>query len=301
MNLSTNISGNVEESLVLNVSSSALWAASVSFSTGYFVVTTYIMVMLIIDMCVNEVGVSRNESIGKKIGGWIKISRLIFVAICNISYLTGCLGRVLVEIYYTKFCHLYYTLRIMSESGAATSSYFTIWLRHRIIHSIPAMKHATNYATRIISAVVLVLVLVLPASSGLLFVLNFSTKFTQYGCVVAGPRDPNLMSMMVFNLSSIALQVMILGLFLHPLRQHQKNIGTAADNLTPMLRRAFFAALVCCVSDTAASISVVFGIPFIKNLAMETTYFINILMILICFPEWKTTLFPFISFTSEEN
>nr|XP_039252628.1 uncharacterized protein LOC120329905 [Styela clava] len=302
MNFSTNNSGTEAGGLVLEGASFAIWVSSVCISFGYFVATSYVMVMLIIDMFKDGVGPSSsNEGVGKNMAKWIKVSRFLFVTICNTLYLSGWFGRILVDFYNPEFCNSHKSLRIMVESAAATFTYLTVWLRHRIIHNIPAMQHSINYATRILSIIVLVLAIVVPPLNRLIVVLTSSSKVTQTGCDIVEMSIPIQMPLFILGASSIVMQVIILGLFLQPLRQHQKNIGRAADNLTPMLKRAFFTTLVCCVSDVAASVLVVVAGLFIADISMETTFFINIWMILICFPEWKTTLFPFISFTSEVN
>ncbi|XP_077974900.1 uncharacterized protein LOC144430728 [Styela clava] len=301
MEVSTNTSEIEVEGLVLKGASLAIWLSSVCSSLGFFVATSYVMVMLIIDLCRNEVGPSStSESVGEKMGRWIKISRLVLVAVCNIFYLTSWLGHVLVDLYGPEFCHAYVVWKILIKSGAPIFTYLTVWLRHRIIHSIPAMQHVTNGATRVLSIIVLVLVIVVPSLNRLLIVLNCVTNVTHIGCDIVELRIPIQIPLMLFGVFSIVMHVMILRLFLHPLRQHQRNIGRAADNLTPLLQRAFFTTLVCCVSDIAASVLIVAGL-FVTDIAMQTTIFINIWMILISFPEWKTTLFPFICFTSEVN
>nr|XP_039252513.1 uncharacterized protein LOC120329796 [Styela clava] len=242
MNFSTNTSEIESGGLMLKGDSFAIWVSTICLSVGYFVATTYIMVMLITDMCTDGVEPSgATESVGKQMRKWIKISRFIFVAICNIHYLIGWLGQMLVDLYYPESCYVYKSCKLMIESGAACFTYLTVWIRHRIIHSIPAMKHATNLATRILSIVVLVLAVTGPILNRLLVILRCSAKVVQEGCFLVEFDIPFQIPIVIFGVSSIVMQVIILGLFLHPLRQHQKNIGTAADNLTPMLKKAYFA------------------------------------------------------------
>nr|XP_039269274.1 uncharacterized protein LOC120344221 [Styela clava] len=84
-----------------------------------------------------------------------------------------------------------------------------------------------------------------------------------------------------------------LGLFIHPLRQHQVVVGRAADNLTPVLKRAFYTSLVCCASDTAASVVGATMGGTIMPTALTMSLFANLAMIVVSFTEWKKSLFPY--------
>nr|XP_039252711.1 uncharacterized protein LOC120329969 [Styela clava] len=299
MNFSTNNSGLRLENLLLNGDSLAIWLWSISL--GYVAATTYIMIMLIIDIFVNGVGINRNESIGKKFKAWIKLSRLIFAILCNLTFLTGSVLHIIVDLYYPEYCQIYMIVKIILSGCLLFTCYFTVWLRHRIIYSIPAIKHLTNSITRIVSILVIVLVAATRIGNVLVILLNFEYKDTETGCQMVESKIPIQVPFLIFNASSVVTQVMILGLFIYPLRRHQRGIGGDADNLTPVLKRAFYTTLVCCLSDTAAAFVVIVAGNFATNASMHTTFFINLLMILVSFPEWKTTIFPCNSLSSEEN
>nr|XP_039252745.1 uncharacterized protein LOC120330000 [Styela clava] len=302
MNSTSNNSGTEPEDLVLKSGNFAIWSLRISISAGYLIAMTYIMIMMIIEMYVNGVGIGRNESIGKRIGGLIKVTRLTLAIICNLKFLTGSLLRVLVDVYHPEYCHIHFRWTVFSSCLAVFISYLTVWLRHRVIYNIPAIKHLTNYITRIVSILVIFLAAAIQIGIGSTVIPSFRTAVTQYGCLAVGSKMPMQIPWLIFSVSSVVMQLMMLGLFIYPLQRHQRNIGgDGVDDLTPMLKRALYTTVVCCASDTATSILVVIIGNSIASISMETTLFVNLMMILVCFPEWKTTLFPCIIMTSEIN
>nr|XP_039248589.1 uncharacterized protein LOC120326380 [Styela clava] len=278
--------------MILNGKGLKVWAITLILPAIFFIATTYIMVMLIIEMCSTGIGLREAKSVGERFGAWMKIMRLLLATVSNISYLDCWLIRLLVDLYYPEYCQVYKLYRIGSFSITIVLSYLAMWLRHRVIYSNPSMSHLTNPITRTISVIVVVLSVLLPTSNAVLSIATFHSEVTEGGCMVVSSTIPTKTPWIIISMSSTILQLMILGLFIHPLRQHQIVIGRAADNLTPVLRKAFYTSLVCCLSDTAASVvAATIGGTFLP-LAVTMSSFANLTMIVVSFAEWQKTIFP---------
>lgn len=276
------------------------WLMSVIYSSIILSLSLYMTIMLFIELCKFKRKNRLENTIAVKYGLYMRITSVIL----GVTVMMNCplIENILVEIFFPSLCGIVRRFRGTGGSFTLMFSYGVMWFRQRSIYSDRAMKHLTTPITRTLSTLVGILVIILPTAIWLIYIISLKFKVIHFGCAIVYSYIPPRIMWIGIGLSSMLLQSIMLGLFLLPLHKHRSNMlnltnsPSVGKHLLPIIRRAFITALVCAISDTTSSFmssSAVLKNGMVIPITMLTSSFINLLMVVMSFPEWKRTMFPY--------
>ena len=181
--------------------------------------------------------------------------------------------------------------------------YIFLWLRQSIFYVHPSLKILYNNKLKAFSVSVLILYLLLG-----LFLFFAHSVIARYalnkaGFCVAHVNIVNdalyLQLLFSWNILSIVMQVLLLGLFIYPLVKqsswHKNQQGMQNNRLLQLVIKAVILASVCLVTDIGSlvSLGLVYGEDTNNPSFLYTSNLvINYLVTIACFSIWKKLFWP---------
>ncbi|XP_039268335.2 uncharacterized protein LOC120343265 [Styela clava] len=275
------------------------WLTLVAVTGCGFILNLYIVIAMIIHLSrMKNLSKSLKKKGPKRYRILMEISLLITA--CMVLFNTPATEKIIVELYVPSLCPVMRRIRGTAGSFVFLFSYLTLWFRQRSIYNDPAMRHLTTKTTRTLSIVVVFLLTLSPLTTFLIYVSAYTFAVVDSGCaIVSSTVNPQAM-WIVIGSTSLLMQFMLLWLFVIPLYKHKSNL-TQGGNLGNRLkiksitRRAFITGLACSITDTlsvAMAASSVLRDGVTLPLSMYITLLVNLLMVLLSFPDWKKKMLP---------
>ncbi|XP_077969702.1 uncharacterized protein LOC144424362 [Styela clava] len=283
------------------------WMTKTVITLVLAILDSYIIVVLAIDGK-RELSKSRGidqETTGKRLGRLMRLVRFLQSISTLGFHITALVIAIGVEFKgLPGACASAKKIQAFWGSSSFILTYLVLWLRQRVIYSNPALKHLTNIVSRSLSILALAILVVGLVANYFKYALSFHHSITKFGCVVSKAYISPLTSWLMIGISTIVLQMLLLGLFLHPLRKHQSNADDGKESLKPVIQRAFFAALACTLSELIST-AMTFGLgrkdAYIISIFMRIRMFMNVVTIIASFPDWKTTILPWKNYPTDQG
>nr|XP_039270313.1 uncharacterized protein LOC120345013 [Styela clava] len=288
---------------MLKTASQIFW--DVVVITLYLMVVFYIFVMLTIERKANGQRSNRNNrpTTAQKIGKLLRINRYTTTIIFIIQSFICLAERLVFELYFPNLCFLVKWAKVSLSNMIMMCSYTALWLRQRSIYANQALNHLTNRVTRFISAMIFFLIVLSAIGNMVAYIGNYRIAMTASGCSIVGARLSAKLSWIVIGATTLFMQISLLWLFLQPICKHRGNVGDTASSYNPVFKRAFATSFVCVLTDTIAlslSASSVINDALTITRSLQFSLFINVLMVIASFPDWKKTMFPYCSASNSE-
>ena len=220
-----------------------------------------------------------------------------------------------------RACEVVIDASVVLFSFSTSPAYFFLWYRQKMLYSQPSLKHLNTRTVRFFSYLFLVLLLFGGMSSCFIHTIPVSYQMSNLGCVRSQTKRPNILANLITVATLILSQVILLGLFCHPLRLHKSNTevvrkassasrNSTASSSTKMLkgkgknkeervykaiRKATVSMLLCVSSDISAvvMITMVFkgNTPMcLSRVIYDISLFTNIVSVMFCFEEYSKIL-----------
>ena len=136
-------------------------------------------------------------------------------------------------------------------------------------------------------------------SSGACVILFFKIDFSEeHGCFIKeNSRARALFILMIWNMVSVLMQVLLLGLFIYPILKQTSWQGHQWSNqhLIKRVKKAIVFTAISLLTDFAPLVAIVCVHVKITNSFFFTyslTFIINHLVTIACFDNWKQLLWP---------
>ena len=202
--------------------------------------------------------------------------------------------------YIKQACREWLPAGIFILSAGLSFVYLFLWFRQRIFYTHPALKVLNNQVVQQTSNFVLVIWFMYFVAVCTSYFVLVRYEFNDIaGCLV---RNDTLISYQFiigsWALVSIFMQVILLGLFIHPLRKRASWSGQTPSQkirLQQSVKKAVILAVICLISDILIPIITLVLLKPNEN-DIYTIYNFNIiinhLVTVACFDQWKTMLWP---------
>ncbi|XP_039261549.2 uncharacterized protein LOC120337731 isoform X2 [Styela clava] len=280
-----------------HVASHKNWLRHIFLTDVTLAIVLYITVRLSMDVHQARKSTVKELS-GKRYRYLMKVTTLLLSISVALHLADGIFEEVIVDYYLPDMCGFSKCVKAITGSLAFMFSYLVMWLRQRSIYSDAAIRHLTTPIFRALSFVVVFLLVASPVTNTIIYIASFSFEVVATGCAIVGSSINPETPWIIIGVTSAVMQIILLGLFLQPLLRHQFNMnGMPAGNfnLKPLIMRAFITALICTITDTGTAIlaaSSVFNDGVTIGVAMQISTLLNLLMVILSFPDWKKTVFP---------
>lgn len=186
-------------------------------------------------------------------------------------------------------------------------TYLFLWKRQRILYSNPSLKRLNTTFVNILSYVAICMLLIGGLGSCVLFIVPTGYQMSDFGCVKSQLESTNPIPFYVGAAAMITSQLMIFGLFVHPLRLHKKNNvtvntpssdsnGGGGESMKNRLKRANVLATtsmaICTFSDLFSLVLVAIVLPKTTPRDLSSTIYdlslaVNILSIMLSYEDYK--------------
>lgn len=182
---------------------------------------------------------------------------------------------------------------------ALTSLYTILWLRQKVFYSCSSLKHLRSKTISFCSWFVLVFFCVGAAFILSMYITTATYMSTDCGCV---RHDRAKIMKYVGGLAGTVIsQLILLMLVIFPLLNREPvarrlDFSSARKRGTlvkAFVKRATIATVVCIVSDCVSSgLGIAFGKYEVYKLVFEINLIINLLSVVISFPDWQDRVLP---------
>ena len=183
--------------------------------------------------------------------------------------------------------------------------YVYLWLRQSIFYVQSTLKVLYNRKIKAFSVFILVFYLVSSLSICIAFTVLARIALNKAGfCMFQA--NPNIDATYIkvltaWNSLSIAMQILLLGLFVYPLLKqaswNKNQLGTQNHRMLRVVKKAVILASVCLVTDICAliylNLSISSGTYYLRtNTVYGVNAVINYLVAIACFGYWRKLLWP---------
>lgn len=257
-----------------------------------FSVVTYVFIVLIyFEWKIRKRDVRKNTL---KYGKYMRFARMAtvvgFVLVCFTS-----VAKIISDATMNnELCKGSMLARIISSCGLLTGTYGVAWFRQRAIYVNHSMLHLTSRITKTCSDAVGVLLVFIFISNTVFYTTFQSYEILNGSCLPKKSDIPDWIFGVTFLLISTLMQFILLGLFIYPLAKHRFNMRNMETNsIYPVIKRSFLTTIVAVTTDIARAIMIMTDLPLeVKDTAVELNLMMNCFMVIVIFPEWRSTIFP---------
>ena len=202
--------------------------------------------------------------------------------------------------YIKQACREWPPAGVFILSAGISFVYLFLWFRQRIFYTHPALKVLNNQVVQQTSNFVLVIWFMYFIAVCISYFVLVRYEFNDIaGCLV---RNDTIISYQFiigsWALVSVSMQVILLELFIHPLRKRASWSGKTLSQkirLQQRVKKAVILAVICLASDVVIPIITMVLVKSNEN-EIYTVYNFNIiinhLVTIACFDQWKTMLWP---------
>ena len=187
--------------------------------------------------------------------------------------------------------------------------YLFLWLRQRLFYTEPLVKDVTAKVAQWLSNCILVIWVIYLISISLSYFLVVDYEYSdRFSCVTSNSTESNYESIIwSWAVVSVLMQIILLGLFIHPLYKQNswsKKAPGQKPSLQKRIKKAVILAAICLASDiTLPLLTKVFITP--DGDLIFTFYNINLvvnqLATVACFDNWKAKIFPWKSYKKKNE
>ena len=209
-------------------------------------------------------------------------------------------------------CEVVVDTSVVLFSFSTFPAYLFFWYRQKMLYSQPSLKHLKTKTVRFFNVAFLTLFLLGGGSSCFIHTIPTSYQMSNLGCVMRPGRQSALANQ-ITAATLIVSQLILLGLFCHPLCLHRSSGGAARarsassasrgkkrnkeERVYTAIRKATVSMLLCVSSDVAALVSFVTiasvaGTPLcLLRLVYDVSLFVNIVAVVYSFEGFSKILF----------
>lgn len=226
---------------------------------------------------------------------WIKIVSLGCSVISAFAFLSDWFEEIVVDYFAHNLCTATMYAKVAIGRSAFSLSYLVFWLRQRSIYSNPALRDFTSPFLRAASWAALSISLAFPF---IIFGMRTGAStfaFGLRGCGVVFSTIPSGISWYLSSIASVVTQFCLLWPFVRPLMNHTSEMREDGVKLKPVIIRSLVCASVCAGTDivafTICSIDAIRN-GFIIGTSVQGSIVINMIAVVVAFPNWKKIVFP---------
>nr|XP_002129498.1 uncharacterized protein LOC100179835 [Ciona intestinalis] len=206
------------------------------------------------------------------------------------------------------FCDVLVKIDFTLTNFIFISVYALLWLRQRSIYVSASTRHLTTSCTRSLSVVTLVVMFAIAIINPAVFDATQWFKRTRFGCKLETSAFPDQYHWAALAITTLIFHAVLLALFVHPLVRHRagmksrsKIVSKKAQDIMQVIKRAFYLALVCVISDVivvVVKVAVVTEIDVIPQIVADVNLLLNICCVIATFIDWRERVFPCIEIGS---
>ena len=197
------------------------------------------------------------------------------------------------------FCVFYHRFTTIMAGISFSCACFALWFRvYAIFYRHPIVRASIGRKVRFLSKSAVVYFFLMASVNLAAFLSAPPYETVSIGCRRRRSGSHSAIKWGLLVTSLVLFQATLFFLLVYPLVRHRKktiNLGNESTKVMPIIKRAFFTALVCVLSNTFTGL---FGIvsketfTYMRHLVYGANFIIT-LFALICFSvDWKERLFP---------
>lgn len=241
-NTSSNLTGEVEWPSVADIISTPHWYLSTAISVIVILANLWIAFSFIHHAVTNKI-IKKSTTRHDVNGGMVVVSAMVAIVSPFIRYF-GTLFFLIVSLYpdCTGGCEVANDVSVVGFVLAIFPSYGFLWARQRAFYGHPSLGPMFGTCVSVFSNISLVLILLSAFVSLGLAVVPKEYEHGPGGCFLIGSEEQDEYRTYVYAVVMITSQLVLLGLFLHPIRIHtlskkdygnNRDVKSKAEQLSP--------------------------------------------------------------------
>ena len=295
------------------------WIAYIVFTSILAVISTYLLITLLYHQIRIEKKTTERFSYlsVEKRYSLISYYLCIFVAIFSITFQLVSVAELTVDgkaylnsgsmrqfIASEILCNaLFHTAGFVFVFGNFMVNLF-LWFRQRIFYVQPCLKILFSKCLRVFSFAVLIIYLLIVTTLSVIYLVDVRLEVNEAGVCQfkldsSGDTSKGKNIFVGWSVSSILMQIMLLGLFIYPLLKRalwQRKLSNERKfYLIKKVKKAVILTSLCLITDIVADVLLILADEENANNATfmySVNIVVNLLVMIACFDYWKKLLWP---------
>ena len=209
-----------------------------------------------------------------------------------------------------RMCEIVFDFNIVMFSFSTLPVYTFFWYRQKMLYSEASLKMLNTKTVKFFSNAFVVLIFLGGGSACFVKTIPVAEQNSNFGCVERIGRKANHLPSFITAFTLIISQVILFGLFIHPLRLHGRGAKASLkrsasvtkkkkkkeERVFQAIKSAFVSCVICVLSDVVAVVMSTVVLPKTTPLSLTRTIydmslFVNLASVMFCFENASEILF----------
>ena len=209
-----------------------------------------------------------------------------------------------------RMCEIVFDFNIVMFSFSTLPVYTFFWYRQKMLYSEASLKMLNTKTVKFFSNAFVVLIFLGGGSACFVKTIPIAEQNSNFGCVERTGRKANHLPSFITAFTLIISQVILFGLFIHPLRLHGRGAKASLkrsasvtkkkkkkeERVFQAIKSAFVSCVICVFSDVVALVMSTLVLPKTTPLCLtrnlyDMSLFVNLISVMFCFKNSSEILF----------